>query len=113
MYTVVAGMRARNATRAVLLALATALIYSLTAVLTKSAVTELGEGAQAFFTSWEPYAGVALGAVALLVNQSAFLERGHRRMSLSVLTDHDRSYGYGHETIRGVAARLLPVLARP
>ena len=37
-------------------------IYSLTAVLTKSAVTELGEGAQAFFTSWEPYAGVALGA---------------------------------------------------
>jgi hypothetical protein len=81
----VAGMRTRNTSRAVLLALATALIYSLTAVLTKSAVTELGEGLGAFFTSWEPYAGVALGAVALLVNQSAF-QAGDLQASLPMLT---------------------------
>jgi hypothetical protein len=82
---VIAAMRTRNAARAVLLALATALIYSLTAVLTKSAVTELGEGAHAFFTSWEPYAGVAAGALALLINQSAF-QAGDLQASLPMLT---------------------------
>ena len=82
---VIAGMRTRHASRAVLLALATALIYSLTAVLTKSAVTELGEGLGAFFTSWEPYAGVAAGALALLVNQSAF-QAGELQASLPMLT---------------------------
>jgi hypothetical protein len=46
-----------------------------------------------------------------IVHQVALLERGRRRMSLAVLTDRDRSEGYGHETIRGIAARLLPVLA--
>jgi drug/metabolite transporter (DMT)-like permease len=81
----VAAMRTRNAARALLLALATALIYSLTAVLTKSAVTELGEGLDAFFTSWEPYAGVAAGAVAMLLNQSAF-QAGDLQASLPMLT---------------------------
>jgi drug/metabolite transporter (DMT)-like permease len=82
---VVAGMRTRNTARAVLLALATALIYSLTAVLTKSAVTELGEGLEAFLTSWEPYAGLAAGALALLLNQSAF-QAGELQASLPMLT---------------------------
>ena len=81
----VAAMRTRNTARAVLLALATALIYSLTAVLTKSAVTELGEGLGAFVTSWEPYAGLAAGAVALLLNQSAF-QAGELQASLPMLT---------------------------
>jgi drug/metabolite transporter (DMT)-like permease len=81
----VAAMSTRNTARAVLLALATALLYSLTAVLTKSAVTELGEGLEAFFTSWEPYAGVALSAVALLLNQSAF-QAGELEASLPTLT---------------------------
>jgi hypothetical protein len=47
------------------------------------------------------------------INQAALVERGGRRMSLAVLTDHDRTDGYGHETVRGVAARLLRVLAVP
>jgi drug/metabolite transporter (DMT)-like permease len=81
----VAAMRTRNTARAALLALATALVYSLTAVLTKSAVTELGEGLGAFFTSWEPYVGVALSAVALLLNQSAF-QAGELEASLPTLT---------------------------
>jgi drug/metabolite transporter (DMT)-like permease len=81
----IAGMRTRNTARAVLLATATTLIYSLTAVLTKSAVTELGEGLGAFVTSWEPYAGLAAGAVALLLNQSAF-QAGSLQASLPTLT---------------------------
>ncbi|HEY3722566.1 MAG TPA: DMT family transporter [Acidimicrobiia bacterium] len=81
----IAAMRTRNTPRAVLLALATTLIYSLTAVLTKSAVTELGEGLGAFVTSWEPYAGLAAGAVALLLNQSAF-QAGALQASLPTLT---------------------------
>lgn len=81
----VVAMRTRNTARAVLLALATALLYSVTAVLTKSAVTELGEGLEQFFTSWEPYAVAALGAVALLMNQSAF-QAGELEASLPILT---------------------------
>ncbi|MGZ4689799.1 MAG: DMT family transporter [Acidimicrobiia bacterium] len=81
----IAAMRTRNTARAVLLALATALVYSLTAVITKAAVTELGEGLHAFFTSWEPYAGVVGAAFALLLNQSAF-QAGELQASLPTLT---------------------------
>ncbi len=44
-----------------------------------------------------------------LVHQAAELrERGGRRqISIAVLTDEQPSYGYGVETVRGVAARLL------
>jgi hypothetical protein len=63
-------------------------------------------GARVYFKGgWRPSVG------GWIVNQSALVEKGKRRVSLSILSDHDRSFGYGHETIRGVAARLLPVLA--
>jgi drug/metabolite transporter (DMT)-like permease len=81
----VAAMRTSQTARAVLLALATALLYSVTAVLTKAAVTELGGGLDVFFTSWEPYVGIALGIGALLVNQSAF-QAGDLQASLPTLT---------------------------
>jgi drug/metabolite transporter (DMT)-like permease len=81
----VAAMRTAQTARAVLLALATALLYSITAVLTKAAVTELGDGLDVFFTSWEPYVGIALGIGALLVNQSAF-QAGDLQASLPTLT---------------------------
>jgi hypothetical protein len=84
-FCTVAAMRTRNTARAVLLALATALLYSLTAVLTKSAVTELGQGIDVFLTSWEPYAGIAGAAFALLLNQSAF-QAGDLQASLPTLT---------------------------
>jgi drug/metabolite transporter (DMT)-like permease len=81
----VAALRTRHTARAVLFALATALLYSVTAVLTKAAVTELGDGIDVFLTSWEPYVGIALGVGALLVNQSAF-QAGDLQASLPTLT---------------------------
>jgi beta-lactamase class A len=43
----------------------------------------------------------------ILVHQIALFQRGQRRISVAVLTDGNPSYRYGHETIRGTAARLL------
>ena len=42
-----------------------------------------------------------------LVHQAARLERGDRVLAIAVLTRANPSHGYGTETIRGVAARLL------
>ena len=42
-----------------------------------------------------------------LVHQVARLENGTRRLSLAVLTEGSPSMGYGVETVRGVAARIL------
>jgi hypothetical protein len=66
----------------------------------------LPRGARAYFKGgWRPAPG------GWLVNQAALVERGRRRVALAVLTDHDRTDGYGHETIRGLAERLLRPLS--
>lgn len=44
-----------------------------------------------------------------LVHQVARIERDGVAFSLAVLTDGDPSQEYGHETLRGIAQRLLPV----
>jgi hypothetical protein len=41
------------------------------------------------------------------VNQVALLRNPPRRISLAILTRHDPGYGYGTDTIEGVAKRLL------
>jgi hypothetical protein len=65
-------------------------------------------GARAFFKGgWRPSTG------GWLVHQVALVERRGRRVSVAVLTDHDRSFLYGQQTIRGVARRALRPLARP
>jgi hypothetical protein len=46
------------------------------------------------------------------VHQAALLERGHRSIAIAVLSDGDPSEPYGHETVKGVARRLLS-RARP
>lgn len=81
----IAAMRTRNTARAVLLAIATAVLYSMTAVLTKSAVVELSRGLDVFFTSWEPYVGAAAAILGLVLNQSAF-QAGELEASLPILT---------------------------
>jgi hypothetical protein len=68
----------------------------------------LPQGSRAYFKGgWRPEEG------GWLVHQAALVENGSRRVSIAVLTDHDRSEGYGHESIRGVAKRALRPLARP
>jgi drug/metabolite transporter (DMT)-like permease len=82
---VVAAMRTRSTRRAVLLALATSVLYAITAVNTKSAVKELSEGIDVLLTSWEPYVGAAAAILGLLLNQSAF-QAGELGASLPTLT---------------------------
>jgi hypothetical protein len=40
-------------------------------------------------------------------HQVALLRRGTRRLSVAILTTNSPSHGYGKQTLRGVAARLL------
>ena len=67
---------------------------------------EVPPGAEILFKGgWRPDPG------GWIVHQAALVEEGPRRASLVVLTDGDRSEGYGHETIRGVAERALGAFA--
>ena len=54
-----------------------------------------------FKGGWRPLSG------RNLVNQSALVESGDRRVALAVLTDGNPSHAYGTETVRGVARRVL------
>jgi hypothetical protein len=47
------------------------------------------------------------GSLGHLVHQAALLERGRRAMAIAVLTDGNPGHGYGRDTVRGIAARLL------
>jgi hypothetical protein len=68
----------------------------------------LRRGWQTFFKGgWRPDGG------GQLIHQAALLERGPRRIAIGVLTDRSPSEGYGHDTIRGIADRLLGRAARP
>jgi hypothetical protein len=69
---VVAGFRASGSARAVLFASTTGAAYGLTAALTKTTTSLLGDGLLTALTAWEPYALGALAAVGVLANQSAF-----------------------------------------
>jgi hypothetical protein len=46
-------------------------------------------------------------------HQAALLTRGDRAVSIAILTEGSGSHGYGRETLRGIAARLLAGLAQP
>lgn len=82
---VLVALRARGATRALLLALAAASCYGITAGLTKSSVRLLGDGLGTFLTSWEPYVLAAAASVGMIINQSAF-QAGALEASLPTLT---------------------------
>jgi drug/metabolite transporter (DMT)-like permease len=71
--------------RAALLAAAAALIYGLTAALTKSVAHLLGIGVGHLLSSWEPYVLVVAGVGGMLLAQSAF-QAGPLDASLPVLT---------------------------
>jgi drug/metabolite transporter (DMT)-like permease len=71
--------------RAALLAAGAALIYGLTAALTKSVAHLLGIGVGHLLSSWQPYVLVAAGVGGMLIAQSAF-QAGPLDASLPVLT---------------------------
>ncbi len=81
---VATALRYRGAVRATLLALATGVAYGLTAGLTKTSVSLLGDGIGTFLTHWEPYALVVFASVGMWLNQEAF-QSGELRASLPAL----------------------------
>ena len=75
----------RGTVRAVLLAVATGVLYGLGSALTKSVVSVLGDGPLALLTNWETY-GLALSlGVGTLLQQSAF-QAGALAASLPAVT---------------------------
>lgn len=69
---VTASRHRRPATTATLLATAAGVLYGLQDALTQRTISGLGGGLVAVLTSWPPFTLLAVGAVALLVAQSAF-----------------------------------------
>lgn len=75
----------RGTSRAVLLAVGTALMYGATAALIKGTVSLVDDGVPALLTAWETYALVAAVAVGTLLQQSAF-QAGALGASLPIVT---------------------------
>ena len=82
---VVAARGPQGVRRAALLAGAAGVLYGLTAALTKSSAHLLECGVFHALANWQPYALVAMGAVGMLVSQSAF-QAGPLSASLPILT---------------------------
>jgi drug/metabolite transporter (DMT)-like permease len=81
----VAGAVRRPAAKPLLLASAAGIIYGVTAALTKTTAHQLGQGLGRVLGSWELYALVVVGAIGMLLTQSAF-QAGPLRASLPALT---------------------------
>ncbi|MEU1469729.1 DMT family transporter [Streptomyces sp. NPDC005761] len=78
--------RSRSGVSPALLAVAAGLLYGLQDALTRVSGERFSDGGWAgLFTSWQPYAVLALGVTGLILVQSAF-ETGPLRMSLPALT---------------------------
>jgi drug/metabolite transporter (DMT)-like permease len=81
---VVLARDANGPRRALALGVATGAIYGFTAVLTKATVDLFDDGVLAVFGHWQLYALLAVSAVGLLLNQSAF-QAGHVAASLPAI----------------------------
>ena len=79
------GRRELGARRALAYGVATGVVYSFTAVLTKSTVDLLDDGVANVFAHWQVYVLLAASAVGLLLNQSAF-QAGHVAASLPAIS---------------------------
>ncbi len=71
--------------RAIYYGLATGIVYSLTAVLTKATVDRIGSNVYPILGHWQLYALLIASAVGLVLNQSAF-QAGHVAASLPVIS---------------------------
>jgi drug/metabolite transporter (DMT)-like permease len=75
----------QHATAAALLGVATGIVLAGTATLIKACTNLLAQGPLALITSWQPYALLAAGGVALLFNQLSF-QAGPLSASLPAIT---------------------------
>jgi drug/metabolite transporter (DMT)-like permease len=83
---VVLGRRTREpGRRALYYGLATGIVYSLTAVLTKATVDRLNTSVYPIFGHWQLYALLIASVVGLVLNQSAF-QAGHVAASLPAIS---------------------------
>jgi len=89
---VIAARGAPPHRRALLLAFAAGCTYGMTAALTKSTVALFDDGVVEAFGHWQPYALLAVSAVGLLLNQSAF-QAGHLAASLPAMAVTDPVVG--------------------
>ena len=64
--------RTRDATRGLMLGIATGLLYATAAALLKTVIAKLPEHPTAVFMNWHLYALVLVGGTALILNQNAF-----------------------------------------
>ncbi len=93
-----AGVQTTGARRAALLGVAAGLAAGAMAVLGKAFGSALDGGLWSTMRSWEPYALIVAGALAVLLQQSAY-QAGHAKVSLPII-----------EVVDPLAAVLLGVL---
>jgi drug/metabolite transporter (DMT)-like permease len=86
--TAVWALRTGGLQRAALLATAAGIANAFMAVLTKAFADKLGDGVGATFTSWQPYAVVAAGILAMLLIQTAY-QAGHSTVVLPTINVAD------------------------
>ncbi len=79
------GAATRRTSRALLLAVATGILYGVTAALTKSVVAHLGDGIVPLLSSWETYALAAVATLGTVCQQSAF-QAGDLGVSMPAVT---------------------------
>jgi len=80
------GRRAQEpGRRAIYYGLATGIVYSLTAVLTKATVDRIGTDVYPILGHWQLYALLVASVIGLVLNQSAF-QAGHVAASLPVIS---------------------------
>jgi drug/metabolite transporter (DMT)-like permease len=82
---VAAARRALGSRRALYLGVATGVVYSFTAVLTKATVGLLDDGIGNLFSHWQLYVLLSVSLVGLVLNQSAF-QAGHVAASLPAIS---------------------------
>jgi drug/metabolite transporter (DMT)-like permease len=79
------GAATRRRSRAMPLAVATGILYGVTAALTKSVVAHLGDGIVPLLSSWETYALAAVATLGTVCQQSAF-QAGDLGVSMPAVT---------------------------